>query len=168
MLGLKRVRGDIAILLDADGVPFAEGDLAIVAAAANGGRAALLLAAVDPVGELVIGADVIELGRRLIVPAAPRLAAIDADRGPLVAGQKKDLRMVGIDPDRVVIVAAGSTFDRGESLATVRGTVHRGIGNIDNILILGIDLYLGKVVAVAPDALCRMDPAPAFAGIVER
>src|SRR5207249_1963135 len=83
---VERVGGDVAVLLDADRVPVAEGDVAVAAAAGRADRAALLLAAVDPVGELVVGADVVELGGRLVVPGAVRLPAVDADDRPLVAG----------------------------------------------------------------------------------
>src|SRR5205807_2937378 len=68
---IEWVRGDVAVLLDADGLPVAGGDLTRVAAADDAGRPALLLAAVDPVREAVVGDDVIELGGRLVVPTAP-------------------------------------------------------------------------------------------------
>src|SRR5205807_140664 len=94
---IERVGSDIAILLDADRVKLAEGDLAMRATTAHGRRAAFLLAAIDPVGKLVVGDDVIELGRRLVVPGTPGLAAVECDNRALVASQKNDLRIVGID-----------------------------------------------------------------------
>src|SRR5207302_6215212 len=95
-LGIERVGGDVAILIGADGMPVAEGDLAIVAAAGDAGGAALLLAAVDPVGNLVIGDDVIELRGGLVVPAAPGGAVVDADGGALVGGEEDDVGVGGI------------------------------------------------------------------------
>ena len=70
-VGIERIGRDVVVLLGADGMPVAEGDGAIVAAAGDAGGAALLLSAVDPVGRLVIGDDVIELGGGLVVPTAP-------------------------------------------------------------------------------------------------
>ena len=119
MSGFERVGRDVAVLFDADRVPVAERDLAVVAAAGDAGRAALLLAAVDPVGKLVVGDDVIELGRRLVVPGTPGLAAVDGDDRALVAGEQDDVGIVGIDPDGVIVVAAGRAADAGERLAAV-------------------------------------------------
>src|SRR6266404_5704520 len=45
-----------------------ESDLAVLAPAGHAGRAALLLCAVDPVGKLVVGDDMVELRRGLVVP----------------------------------------------------------------------------------------------------
>ena len=105
---VQRVGGDIAVLLGPDGVPIAGRDLAVVAAAGDAGRAALLLAAVHPVRKPVIGDDVVELGGRLVVPATPRLAAVDRDDRALVGrDQQDDVRIVRVDPDRVIVVAAG-------------------------------------------------------------
>src|SRR5207244_3855828 len=78
-IGIERIGRDVAVLFDADRTPFAKGDLAIVAPAGDAGRAALLLASVDPVGELVIGDDVVKLRGGLVVPRAPRLPAVDTD-----------------------------------------------------------------------------------------
>src|SRR5262249_20725232 len=124
---VERVGGDVAVLLGADGVPVAEGDLAVLATAADAGRAALLLAAVDPVGELVVGGDVVELGRRLVVPRRPGLAAVDRDDRALVAGQQDDVRVVGVDPEDVRVVAAGGPLERGERLGAVGRFVGAGV-----------------------------------------
>ena len=95
-VGIERIGRDVAVLVGADGVPVAKGDLAVVAAAGDTGGAALLLSAVDPVGHLVVGDDVIELRGRLVVPAAPGAAAIDGDGGALVGGEQDD---VGVQRD---------------------------------------------------------------------
>src|SRR5205085_9157410 len=99
---VERVGRDVAVFFDAYGVPFAEGDLPVVAARGDPCRAALLLPAVDPVGELVVCDDVIKLRRRLVVPAAPGAPAVDRDDRALIAGEQDDLRVVGADPDRVI------------------------------------------------------------------
>ena len=70
-VGVQRVRRNVAVLLDADGMPFAKRDAAVVAAALHARRAALLLPAADAIGKRVVGADVVELRGRLVVPRAP-------------------------------------------------------------------------------------------------
>ena len=85
---VERIGRDIAIFLDADGVPLAESDLAIVAAADDAGRAAFLLAAVDPVRELIVGDDMVKLRGRLVVPRTPGLPAVDGDDGALIAATR--------------------------------------------------------------------------------
>src|SRR5207302_4786866 len=51
--GIARVGRGVAVLLDPDGAPVAEGDLSVRSAARDAGRAALLLAAADTVGKRV-------------------------------------------------------------------------------------------------------------------
>src|SRR5581483_12415612 len=149
----------------ADRVPVAGGDLAVVAAAGDPGRPALLLAAVDPVREPVVGDDVVELRRRLVVPTAPGLAAVDGDDRPLVGGDEDHVRVVGADPDGVVVVPAGGAADAGERLAGIGGAVERGVGNEDHVRVLRVHLDLGEVAAAAPEALLRVDPPPTRAGV---
>ena len=48
---VERIGHGVAVLLDADRMPFAERDLAVVAAAQHAGRAALLLAAANRYGK---------------------------------------------------------------------------------------------------------------------
>src|SRR5205807_4728726 len=93
-VGVQRIGSDIAVLLRADGTPLPERDLSVVAAAHDSGGPALLLAAVHAVRELVIGADMVKLRRRLVVPRAPRRSAVHRDDGALVAGEQDDLRVV--------------------------------------------------------------------------
>src|SRR6516162_9583033 len=104
---MEWVRRDIAVFDHAHRTPVAKCDLAVVTAARDTDRAALLLAAVHPVGEAVVGNDVIELCRGLVVPRTPRLATVNAHDGALVAHQQNDVRVTGIDPDVLVVVAAG-------------------------------------------------------------
>src|SRR5205807_7937922 len=96
----------VAVLLHADRVPVAVRDLAIVAPAVHAGGAALLLAAAHAVRERVVGVDVVELRGRLVVPGAPRHAAVQRDDGPLIGADEDRLRVVRIDPDAVIVIAA--------------------------------------------------------------
>src|SRR5262249_181403 len=78
---------------------------AIIAPAGDRGRAALLLPAVDPVRPAVVGDDVIHLRRRLVVPTAPRLAAVDGDRRALIGTQDHNVALLWFDPAAGVIVS---------------------------------------------------------------
>ena len=71
-----------------------------------------LLPAAHAVGKRVVGAHVVELRRRLVVPGAPGVAAVDGDDRALVAGEQHDRRVVGVDPDAVVVVAARRAAER--------------------------------------------------------
>jgi len=84
----------------------------------------------------------------------------------LIEGDGDDVGMVGIDPDGVVVVASGSAFDGGESLASVGGAVGGGVGDVDRVFIPGIDLDAAEVVAASVDTFFAVHLLPAFAGIV--
>src|SRR5581483_5964581 len=120
----------------------------------------LLLAAVDPVGKLVIRDHMIKLCCRLVVPTAPGLAAVHGHTGPLIAGQENDVGVVRINPEGVRVVASGGSLESGEGLAAVAGAVGTGVRHVDDILVLRINLDLGEVGTPAPDALLAVDMLP--------
>src|ERR1019366_4686735 len=138
---------------------------AIVAAAGDTGGAALLLPAVDPIRRLVIGDDVVELRRGLVVPTAPGGAVVDGDCGALIGGQQDDVGIQRIDPDAVVIVAAGRSLEGGETLARVVGPIGGGVGHVDDVPIFRIDADASEIAAAAVDALLSVDAFPGSAGI---
>src|SRR4051812_28457412 len=109
----------IAIFFDADGMPIAEGDLAIITATGDAGRTRLLLPAADSIWKRVVRDDVIERRRRLIVPRAPAVAAVHADDRALIARDDHRVRIVRIDPDAVVVVTAGRAPKRPEGLPAI-------------------------------------------------
>src|SRR4029077_10618032 len=86
--------------------PLAHGDLSGRPAAPDARRSAFLLSAADAVRKRVVRAHVVELRRRLVVPGAPRLAAVHRDDRALIAADQNDARIVGVDPEPVVVVAA--------------------------------------------------------------
>src|SRR5579864_2812219 len=112
-------------------MPIAKRDLTKVAAAGDSRRATLLLAAIDPIWKAIVGNNVITLRRRLVVPGAPSSPAIHADGRALVARQGDDLRIFGIEPDGVIVVAARSALDGGERGASIRGTISRCVDDVD-------------------------------------
>src|SRR5262249_8211310 len=164
--GVGRVGGHVAVLLDADGVPLAERDLAVVAAAADAGRAALLLTAAHAVRERVVRAHVVELRRRLVVPGAPGLAAVHGPDPALVAGKDHRPRIVGVDPEAVGIVAARRAAKRREGLAAVRRLPGHDVDAVDDVGVLRVDLDLREVAGTPPDPRVGVDPLPAEAGVL--
>src|SRR6185437_8460482 len=82
---VQRVGNGVAVLLDIHGMPIAERDLAAVAATRDAGRPAFLLPAVHAVREAIVRGDMEHLPGGLVVPRAPRLAAVDRDGRALVA-----------------------------------------------------------------------------------
>src|SRR4029077_1995036 len=103
---IERVWREIAELEAARRVPVAIADLAEVAAVGDGGLSAVLLRGEHVVGESVVCDHVIELSRRLVVPAAPRRPRVDADDGALIDAGEEPSRISSVDPHELKIVAA--------------------------------------------------------------
>ncbi len=163
---MQRVGRRVAVLLDADRMPVAKRDLAVVAAARDAGRARLLLSAVQPVRKAVVGRDVKHLRRGLVVPGAPRGAAVHRDRAALIRGDQHHVRVVRVDPDRVVVVAARRTLPRRERPPAVTRLVRGRVRRVDDVGVLRVDADVGEVVAAAPHARLVVHARPAGAGVV--
>src|SRR6185295_4354626 len=163
-VGVARKGNVVVALVAAHRIPVAEGELAVIAAARHRHRAAVLLAAVDPVGETVVGGHVVELPGRLVVPGAPGLAAVDGDDGALIGAGDHPLRVVRIDPQEVVVVAARRAAEEGEGLAAVGRAPQRLARHVDHIGILGIHLHHGEVRA--GEARRGIDALPGGAAVV--
>ena len=144
---VKGIGGDVAIFDHANGMPVAGGEGAIVAAAGNADGAALLLAAADAIGESWSYRDVINLSGGLVVPGTPGGSVVDGDECALIADEKNNVWVVGIDPEILIVVAAGSTTEAEPGFAAVGGLHGYGTGAVDDIGILRIDSGNGKVAA---------------------
>src|SRR5581483_5001995 len=94
---------------------------AVVAAAPDASRAALLLAAAHAIGKRVVGGDVVHLRGGLVVPRAPRFAAVEGDDRSLIAGDENGLGIVGIDPDVLIVVAPRRAAKARPRLAAIYG-----------------------------------------------
>ncbi len=91
-IGMRADRARHSRILRRRPGPVAKSDFAEVAAAGGADAAAFLLSAIDPVRKLVVGDDVIELRRGLVVPGTPGLSAIHADGRALIDGEGDDVR----------------------------------------------------------------------------
>src|SRR6266851_1752680 len=153
---VQRIWNRIAAFSRTNRIPVALRDLSVVSAAGDARRSAVLLRSVHPVGKSVIRRDPIKLSRRLVVPRAPGLATVEADRRALIDTEHDALRIRRIDPHRVVIVAARRTLDGREVVPAVVRTVQVLRRHIHHIGILRIDENLAHV----PEA----GDAPVFRG----
>src|SRR2546425_1377907 len=89
-LGIARVGKDRAPLPAGHGLPVQGRDRAQVASTARGDRSGVLLRRVDPIGKGVVGSDVVDLLRGLVVPRAPGVAAVERDDRPLVVARSEE------------------------------------------------------------------------------
>ena len=147
-IGVQRIGNRRAPLPTGHGVPVHRRDGAEVAAAARADGARVLLRAVHPVGIRVVDGDVIDLVRRLIVPGAPRRAAVERHDRALIHPQEHALAVRGINPHLLRIVPARRTLEAGEGVAAVGGLVHSGVDGVDDVRILGVHVHAAVVAAL--------------------
>ena len=83
-VGIRGVGRDETEFKSTDGEPIAEADLTVIAAIRHRDGTAVLLRGVRRVGKLAVGNHVVELACRLVVPTAPRFAAVHADSSALI------------------------------------------------------------------------------------
>src|SRR2546422_3151002 len=151
-VGIKWVGLDIAVFAAGlDGAPVVKAQGRIQTPAGRGGGTAVLLRAVDPVGKTVVGDDMVELAGGLVVPRTPRLAAVHGDDGALIAAENHALRFIGINPQKMIIVAAGRAFDGREALPAIARTIERSVGHINCVRIFRGHGDIAKVPATPPD-----------------
>ena len=119
-VGVARLGGDVTALAAAHRVPVGHIDAHAARAAGDGDRRVVLLRAVDPVGEAVVGGDVVELRGRLVVLLRPGGPSVERHVGAPVVGADHAERVVRGDP-QAVVVAVGRAHD-GEGLARRPGS----------------------------------------------
>jgi hypothetical protein len=76
-----------------------------------------------------VGDDVVELRGRLVVDRGPRAAAVERDVGAAVVALDHPARVVGRDPQ--VVVVAVRHRDRGEGLPPVERAVEAGVEDVE-------------------------------------
>ena len=117
-------------------MPFPKRNLSVVAAAGDTGRATLLLTAAQAVRKCGVGRDVIHLCRRLVVPTAPGLATVDGNDRTLVAAEQNDAVVGRINPDVLIVVAAGRSAKGSPGPAAVGGLPADSARDNDQVRVL--------------------------------
>src|SRR5258708_963832 len=106
----------------------------------------------------------IELAGRLGVPAAPAPAAVDRHRGALIGALGHSAGILGVDPDRVIVVTARTPAENDAVRATLVAAPHRLADQINDVGVFGIG---GDAVEIiAGEGTFAIDPAPVGAAVV--
>src|SRR3954451_16775264 len=163
---IERIGGHIGVLVCRNRMPVVRGDRAVVAAAQDAGRTALLLSSVNPIRMLIIGDYVIKLSSWLVVPGTPGASAVDRDRGALVDAKQDDVGIFRIDPDGVVVVAARRAFPRDKGFSGVSGLVSGRVRHVNSVLVLGRNANPCEVRPASPDPVFSVNARPALPGVV--
>ncbi len=149
-VGVLRIDGHPAAFPAAGRVPVLRVDRVAGDRARNADVAVVLLRAIDPVRELIVRRDPIELRRRLIVLRRPGLSAVERDGGAAVVAQDHPARVVRIDPE-IVVVSVGHR-QVGEGLPAVGRLVHLDVREINGV---GVP-RIGSDPRVVPGALADL------------
>jgi hypothetical protein len=165
---IERIRHDRPPFPPVDGTPVEGRDLAEIAPCSSTDRAGILLCRVHPVGEAVVGRDVVDLLGVLVIPQAPRCAAVERDDRALVVAKDDTVAVRGIDPSCLRIVAPRCPPEPGEGGAAIGGLVRRGVQGVDEVGIRGIDVDAAVVPAlpVANALVVGIHLAPGGAPVV--
>ena len=139
------------------GAPFPSGhrlpverrDRALISSAPRGNRAGILLRGVDPVRIRIVRRHVVHLLRGLIIPRAPRRAAVERHDRALVVPHEDAISIGGVDPHLLRIVAAGRPLESGERVAAVRRFVRGGVERVDDVGVFRIDVHPAVVAALS-------------------
>ena len=107
----------------------------------------------------------VELPRRLVVPEAPALAAVHAYARALVCAQDHPLRVVGGDPEHVIVLAARRALERLEGLPAVVRAVGRGLHHVDDFRVLRVNEHAAEIPAAHDARVARRLP-PTLPGVV--
>src|SRR6185437_3164469 len=96
----------------------------------------------------------------------PALAAIDGRNRTLITGQDHMGVVAGIDPELMVVVAAGRAAERIEAGAAIGGLVDGGVDRVERVFILGVYRDRLEVPAAIPDAVLVVHQFPGRAGVI--
>src|SRR5580692_5806845 len=138
-VGVKWIGSDVPVLDGGDGMPVAKCDFAVIASAQNAHRAALLLSSTNTVGKSIGDSNVVKLCRRLVVPRAPGFSTIDSHDRALIADHNNNLRVIGIDPEILIVISAGRPTNAHPGLAAIRRPHHYDAHTVDHVRVFRID-----------------------------
>ena len=164
---IQRVRRDVAIFVA--GIhrpPIMRVQRTVPAAARSGRRTAVLLRTVHPVRKLVIRHHVIELPRWLVVPRTPRFTPIARHDRPLIAAENHPPRLIGINPQLVIVVPARRAFKCHERLPTVVRLVGCSVRDVHGVRVFGIHADFPEIPPALPDAAVIRNALPVLPTVV--
>ena len=130
-------------------------------------RAVVLLRAAHVIRH-VLGRDhMVELPGREILgrPRPLRRCDVECDRTAAVVGDGDVLRIVGVDPE-VVIVAVRASADRHDRLAAVGRAEGARVQHVDGVLVARVGEHVRVVEGALPDVAAFVDQLPRRAGII--
>ena len=159
-----RVDGDVAALPGADRVAVLPGDAAELGGARHADARVVLLRGADPVGELAVDADAVELRGRLVVDRRPGLAAVQGDAGAAVVPLGHPPRVSGVDPQVVVVPVRGR--DLGEGRPAVGRLPHPEVEDVEGVGVLGVGEDVAVVERAVDEVAAARHPLPVPAAVV--
>ncbi|MBD3854056.1 MAG: hypothetical protein IFJ96_04685, partial [Acidobacteria bacterium] len=163
-VGIGGVSNHMPGLASSDTVPVRRQDSATVqTVAGTGSRPEVLQAAHHPVGRGGVDRQVVELGDRQGRPE-PGLAAVRGQGDAGVAADGHPLRVLGVDPDVVVVPAAA--LDRANALAAVTRLEHRNLRKPHHIGVGRVDGQRRVVPRSLTDPPRGADAGPRLAAVV--
>src|SRR5262249_14537583 len=162
-VGVLRLGSDPAALAAADRVPVIDVDAAAAPARGDGDGGVVLLRAVDPVREAVVGRDSVELCGRLVHDRGPGPPAVEGDVGAAVVGIDHPVGVVRVDPE--VVVVAVRDPDGRVGPAAVVGAVAAGVEDIDRFGVLRVGVDPRVVPGALAQAVLGVDARPLLAAV---
>ena len=108
----------------------------------------------------------VELAGGLVEPTGPCAAVVDRNYRPLIDAEDAALRMVGIDPELMIVIASGRSLDRHKVLSAVGGTVDVDVDRVDRIGIFRLDGHAAEVPAARPDTRVAAGARPVRSAVI--
>ena len=99
--------------------------------------------------------DRVELPQRLSIHLDPGLATVITHIGATVAADQQVVRLLGVDPHRLIVAVRVSALDREPGFAAIIGLDHWHTKHIDLVCIFGRDPDLSKVITIGIDHLVQ-------------
>src|ERR1700722_4983682 len=109
------------------------------------------MAAANAVREFVCYANVVKLRGWLVVPGTPSVSTVHGDDCALIADQQNRFRVVGINPEVLVIIAAGGAAKTDPCFSAVGRAHSDDAGAVNHVRIFRV--HFGDRQVAAPDAV---------------
>ena len=106
----------------------------------------------------------IKLRRRLIILCRPVFAAVDADGCPAIVRVDHPIRIVGIDPQSVMV--AMRRVQAIKRFSAVNGAIQPGICRVNRVGILGVGPNMREIPRALPETVIVINQGPVLPAIV--